>query len=176
MLILGIDPGTATIGFGFVEVDDQTAPVAREYGVISTDKAMPMPQRLAVMYADMCELLKAFAPDVMAIEELFFLKNVNTAMPVAQARGVLMLAAAHHEVPVTGYSPAQIKMTVTGSGKAQKPEVQEAVRDLLGLATIPRPDDAADGLAIALTHWRILEGRGETPGRLAARAAAGLLA
>jgi crossover junction endodeoxyribonuclease RuvC len=170
MLILGIDPGTATIGFGLVEVDVRVAPVAQEYGVISTDKAMPMPQRLAVMYADMCDLMKTYRPDALAMEELFFLKNVNTAIPVAQARGVIMLAAAHHDVSVFGYSPAQVKMTVTGSGKAQKPEVQEAVRELLGLATIPRPDDAADGLAVALTHWTVLEGRGETPSQLAARA------
>lgn len=162
MLILGIDPGTATIGFGFVEVEDGVPAVAHQYGVIQTDKRQAMPDRLAVMYADMSELLAAHKPDVMAIEELFFLKNVNTAMPVAQARGVLMLAAAHAGVPVVGYTPAQVKSTVTGSGKAQKPEVQEAVRDQLNLASIPRPDDAADGLALALTHWYQLEARGET--------------
>ena len=162
MLILGIDPGTATIGFGFVDVEDGVPPVAGQYGVIQTDKRQTMPERLAVMYADIGELLAAYKPDVMAIEEIFFLKNVNTAMPVAQARGVLMLAAQHAGVPVVGYTPAQVKVTVTGSGKAQKPEVQEAVRDQLNLASIPRPDDAADGLALALTHWYQLEGRGET--------------
>lgn len=162
MLILGIDPGSATIGFGFVEVADGVPAVAHQYGVIQTDKRQAMPDRLAVIYADVSELLETFKPDVMAIEELFFLKNVNTAMPVAQARGVLMLAAAHQGVPVVGYTPAQVKVTVTGSGKAQKPEVQEAVRDQLRLAAIPRPDDAADGLALALTHWYQLEGRGET--------------
>lgn len=171
MLILGIDPGTATIGFGLVAVEDGAAPVALQYGVIQTDKRQLMPDRLAVMYADMCELLEANPPDVMALEEIFFLKNVNTAMPVAQARGVIMLAAAHAGVPVVGYSPAQVKVTVTGSGKAQKPEVQEAVRDQLCLAAIPRPDDAADGLALALTHWYQLEGRGETRGRQAKPAA-----
>lgn len=162
MVILGIDPGTATIGFGFVEVDDGTPAVALQYGVIRTSKDLPMPERLAELFADMNALLTSCKPDAMAVEELFFLKNVNTAMPVAQARGVILLAAAHHHVPVFGYSPAQVKMTVTGSGKAQKPEMQEAVRALLNLATIPRPDDAADGLAIAITHWCVIEGRGET--------------
>lgn len=162
MLILGIDPGSAIIGFGLVEVSLDQPAAALAYGTIQTDKRLPMPERLLTLYNDMTELLASEPPDVMAIEELFFLKNVNTAMPVAQARGVILLAAAHHGVPVAGYSPAQVKMTVTGSGKAQKPEMQEAVRHLLNLEKIPRPDDAADGLAIALTHWCVLEGRGET--------------
>ena len=162
MLILGIDPGTATVGYGFLTVaGDGRSAEAGQYGVVRTEKTAPMPARLAEIYADLCELLASGRPDVLAMEELFFLKNVNTAMPVAQARGVIMLAAQHHGVPVVGYSPAQVKMTVTGSGKAQKPEVQEAVRDGLGLASIPRPDDAADALALAMTHWRVLEGRGE---------------
>lgn len=163
MLILGIDPGTATVGFGLIEVDIGKPAVALSYGVIQTDKAMPMPERLAVVYADMTELLEHEKPDVMAVEELFFLKNINTAMPVAQARGVILLAAAHQGVPVVGYSPAQVKMNVAGYGKAQKQDVQEAVRDILALESIPRPDDAADGLAIALTHWLVIEGRGEVP-------------
>lgn len=163
MLILGIDPGTATIGFGCIEVDGHRSAEAISYGVIKTDKAMAMPQRLLVLHTDMTELLQTLKPAVVAIEELFFLKNVNTAMPVAQARGVIMLACAQAGVPVVGYSPAQVKNTVTGSGKAEKIEVQEAVRDLLELEGIPRPDDAADGLAIALTHWQILAGRGELP-------------
>jgi crossover junction endodeoxyribonuclease RuvC len=163
MFILVIDPGTATVGFGLIDVDVNRAPVALAYGVIQTDKALPMPERLATIYADMADLLADGKPDVLALEELFFLKNINTAMPVAQARGVIMLAAAHAGVPVTGYSPAQVKMNVAGHGKAQKVDVQEAVRDLLNLESIPRPDDAADGLAIALTHWYVIEGRGEVP-------------
>lgn len=163
MLILGIDPGTATVGFGLIEVSEGQAAVALSYGVIQTDKALPMPERLATIYADMTDLLTNEKPDAMAVEELFFLKNTNTAMPVAQARGVILLAAAHQGVPVFGYSPAQVKMNVAGHGKAQKPDVQEAVRDLLALESIPRPDDAADGLAIALTHWMVIEGRGEIP-------------
>ena len=101
-------------------------------------------------------------PDVMVVEELFFFKNANTAIPVAQARGVIMLAAAQAGVPVVSYTPMQVKKTVTGTGKAEKIEVQEAIRDLLGLESIPRPDDAADALSLAMTHWQHLEGIGET--------------
>ncbi|MDB5098824.1 MAG: crossover junction endodeoxyribonuclease RuvC [Cyanobacteria bacterium RYN_339] len=163
MYILGIDPGTATIGFGCIEVIGQQAATAVSYGIIQTDKRMDMPNRLLVLHTDMTELLTDLKPDVMAVEELFFLKNVNTALPVAQARGVILLAAAQAGVPVVGYTPAQVKLTVTGSGRAEKIEVQEGVRDLLDLATIPRPDDAADALGIALTHWQVLAGRGELP-------------
>ena len=163
MLILGIDPGTATVGFGLIEVEVGRPATALSYGVVQTDKALPMPERLATIYADMTELLETEKPDVVAVEELFFLKNTNTAMPVAQARGVILLAAAHQGIPVVGYSPAQVKMNVAGYGKAQKADMQEAVRDILALESIPRPDDAADGLAIALTHWLVIEGRGEAP-------------
>ena len=163
MLILGIDPGTATIGFGAIEVTGPDAAEAISYGIIQTDKRMAMPQRLLVLHTDMTELLADLKPDALAVEELFFLKNVNTAMPVAQARGVILLAAAQANVPVFGYTPAQVKLTVTGSGRAEKIEVQEGVRDLLSLAAIPRPDDAADALGIALTHWQTLAGRGELP-------------
>lgn len=163
MLILGIDPGTATVGFGCIEVLGGQAARALSYGIIQTDKGMPMAERLLVLHSDMTELLGDLQPVALAIEELFFLKNVNTAMPVAQARGVIMLAGAQAGVPVFGYTPAQVKQTVTGTGRAEKIEVQEAVRDLLDLPGIPRPDDAADALAIALTHWQVLAGRGELP-------------
>lgn len=161
MLILGIDPGTATVGFGYLRVEADAPPTTPQFGTIQTDRHLTPPERLAITFADMTELLALRRPDVMAVEELFFLKNVNTAMPVAQARGVILLAAAHAGIPVVGYSPAQVKMTLTGSGKAIKIDIQEAVRDLLALPTIPRPDDAADALAVAVTHWRVLEGRGE---------------
>lgn len=163
MLILGIDPGTATIGFGYVEVEAGEAARALSYGIIQTDKAMAMPDRLATLYNDLTELLSDMVPDVMAVEEIFFFRNLNTAIPVAQARGVILLAAAQAGVPVVGYTPMQIKQTVTGHGRAVKIEVQEAIRDLLGLESIPRPDDAADALSLALTHWQFLEGRGELP-------------
>ena len=148
MLILGIDPGTATIGFGFVEVDVDTPPRALSYGVIQTDKAHAMPDRLATLYADLNELLGEIRPDVMAVEELFFFRNVNTAIPVAQARGVILLAAAQAGVPVVGYTPMQVKLTITGHGHSQKIEVQEHIQQLLELVSIPRPDDAADALSL----------------------------
>jgi crossover junction endodeoxyribonuclease RuvC len=163
MLILGIDPGTATIGFGCVEIIGDRSAVAISYGIIQTDKRMTMPERLLVLFNDMTELLTDLRPDAMAVEEIFFLRNVNTAMPVAQARGVILLTGAQAGVPIFGYTPAQVKLTVTGTGRAEKIEVQEAVRDLLELPGIPRPDDAADALAIALTHWQVLAGRGELP-------------
>lgn len=161
MLILGIDPGTATVGFGYLEVDGSRPANSPAYGVIKTDKGMPMSERLAVLHGDLRELLAERLPDVMAVEELFFFRNVNTALPVAQARGVILLAAAQCGVPVVGYSPAQVKLTVAGSGRASKIEVQEAIRDLLGLVTIPRPDDAADALSLAFTHWQILVSHGD---------------
>lgn len=163
MLILGIDPGTATVGFGFVEVAEGQPARAVTYGVIQTDKAMAMPDRLGVIYDDMSELLGELVPDVMVVEELFFFRNTNTAIPVAQARGVILLTASQAGVPVASYTPMQIKQTVTGYGRADKKEVQEAIRDLLGLESIPRPDDAADALSLALTHWQFLEGQGEIP-------------
>lgn len=163
MLILGIDPGTATIGFGYVEVSPGVPPSAVSYGVIQTDKTRTMPERLLTVHEDLTTLLGELCPDVVAIEDLFFLHNVSTGIAVAQARGVILLACAQAGVSVASYSPAQIKQTITGHGKAQKREVQEAVRDLLDLETIPRPDDAADALAIAMTHFQQLEGRGELP-------------
>lgn len=162
MVILGIDPGTATIGYGLIEVDLHQPAVALAYGIIQTDKRAAMPERLNVIFADIQELLSEYRPDVMVVEELFFLKNISTAIPVAQARGVLLLAAGQAGVPVVGYSPARIKQTIAGHGRADKRDMQEAIRDLLDLESVPRPDDAADALSVAMTHWQILEGTGET--------------
>jgi crossover junction endodeoxyribonuclease RuvC len=163
MLILGIDPGTAIIGYGLIEVDDVTPAVALAYGTIQTPKTLSMAERLAVLYDDLRELVASRPPDVMAVEELFFFRNFNTAMPVAQARGVILLTAAQSGIPVVGYTPMQVKLAITGHGHAPKIDVQEHIRDWLSLESIPRPDDAADALSIALTHWQFLVGRGETP-------------
>lgn len=161
MLILGIDPGTATIGFGYVEVDADATARALSYGIIQTDKAHAMPDRLATLHADLTELLSELKPDVMSVEELFFFRNVNTAIPVAQARGVILLAAAQAGVPVVGYTPMQVKLTITGHGHSPKVEVQEHIQSLLNLETMPRPDDAADALSLALTHWQYMAGQGD---------------
>lgn len=153
MLILGIDPGTATVGYGYVWAPAGRPPQAEGYGTIQTPKGEALEARLLTLFQDLHELLAAQRPEVMAVEELFFFRNVNTAIPVAQARGVILLAAAQLGVPVVGYTPAQVKSRVAGHGKADKAAVQQAVTELLGLARVPRPDDAADALGLALTHW-----------------------
>lgn len=153
MLILGIDPGTATIGYGYVWAPERAAPEPRGYGVIQTAKGQSNEARLLVLFNDLHELLAHQRPDVMSVEELFFFRNVNTAMPVAQARGVILLAATQLGIPVVGYTPAQVKSRVAGHGRADKADVQAAVRDLLALDRTPKPDDAADALGLALTHW-----------------------
>jgi crossover junction endodeoxyribonuclease RuvC len=145
---LGIDPGTATMGYGVIVGD--TAPRAIDYGVIETPADADMPVRLKEIYAGMLELLERFHPDVVAVEQLFFARNVTTALTVGQARGVILLAAAQHNVPVTEYTPMQVKQAVVGYGKADKHQMQEMVRIILNLRSQPKPDDAADALAIAL--------------------------
>ncbi|MEP7285820.1 MAG: crossover junction endodeoxyribonuclease RuvC [Chloroflexota bacterium] len=151
MLVLGIDPGTATTGYGVVREDDDGSIVAVTYGVILTDSKSPMPKRLQKIYRDVTALIVEYKPDVAAIEEMFFGKNVTAAITVAQGRGVVLLAMQNAELPIREYKPAQIKQTIAGYGNAPKPQMQEMVRNLLNLETIPKPDDAADALAIALT-------------------------
>ncbi|MBD2102281.1 crossover junction endodeoxyribonuclease RuvC [Leptolyngbya sp. FACHB-261] len=155
--ILGLDPGLATLGFGVVEVSAQSAsrPVAPrvlDYGVIRTAAGTDIPDRLRVIYQDMHELLELWQPDHVAVEKLFFYRMGNT-IAVAQARGVVMLTLAQHQLAITEFAPPQVKQALTGYGKAGKQEVQEAVAQMLSLSEIPRPDDAADALAIALTAW-----------------------
>jgi crossover junction endodeoxyribonuclease RuvC len=150
MITLGIDPGTALLGYGVVSGADEPRPVA--YGVIRTTPDEAMPARLLRLYDGVRDLIATHQPDVLALEALLFGRNVTTAIAVGQARGVVLLAAAQAGVPVTEYRPAQVKEAVVGYGKADKPQMQEMVRLLLGLADIPRPDDAADALAIAICH------------------------
>jgi crossover junction endodeoxyribonuclease RuvC len=150
MIALGIDPGTARLGYGVVEsIDD---PVLLACGVIETATSEKMPQRLAKLFAEVDALIAEHRPDVLAIEQLFFARNVTTAIAVGQARGVVLLAAAHRDLPVVEYSPSEVKHAVVGYGKADKPQMQEMVRLILGLDAAPQPDDAADALAIALCH------------------------
>lgn len=152
MLILGIDPGTATTGFGLVREDDeQGGIVAIHYGVILTPSKMPMPNRLQLIYKGIGDLIREYQPDAAAIEEMFFGKNVTAAITVAQGRGVALMAMADANLKIYEYKPAQIKQTIAGSGNAPKPQMQEMVKTLLDLETIPKPDDAADALAIAIT-------------------------
>jgi crossover junction endodeoxyribonuclease RuvC len=153
MRILGLDPGTAITGYGIIEIVEGD-PHLVTFGVIRTDARLPMPQRLQVIYEEISALLTEYEPDTAAVEEVFFGRNITTAITVGQARGVLILALANAGVPIEEYSPPKIKDAVTGYGKADKHQVQLMVRNLLHLDETPRPDDAADGLAVALTHYQ----------------------
>lgn len=149
MRIIGIDPGYAIVGFGVLDYDGyKFKPV--EYGAVTTEAGMNFPQRLKCIYEDINFILDRFRPDFMAIETLFFTTNQKTAINVAQARGIVVLAAAQRNMPVFEYTPLQVKQAVVGYGKAQKNQVMDMTRRILGLAEIPKPDDAADALAIAI--------------------------
>lgn len=149
--ILGIDPGYAIVGFGIVDYDGRKfTPV--EYGAILTEAHTPFTERLCAIHNDMEFIFEKFHPNCMAVEKLFFTTNQKTAIDVAQARGITVLSAAKRNVPVYEYTPLQVKSAVVGYGKAEKQQVMEMTKQLLGLAQIPRPDDAADALAIAICH------------------------
>ena len=150
MITLGIDPGTARLGYGVVEFDGD--PEMRDFGVIETAAGAAMPDRLLGLFDAVAALLLRHRPDALAIEQLFFARNVTTAIAVGQARGVVLLAAAKAGVPVAEYSPSEVKHAVVGYGKADKAQMQEMVRLILRLDQPPHPDDAADALAIALCH------------------------
>lgn len=153
MRILGLDPGTATTGYGIIDVAEGGEFTAVTYGVIKTPAKMPMPHRLQIIQQELQQLLDDYQPDTAGIEEVFFGRNVTTAITVGQARGVLLLTLANAGLPIGEYSPPKIKDAVTGYGKADKAQVQLMVRNLLDLEETPRPDDAADGLAVAITHY-----------------------
>ena len=151
--ILGIDPGFATIGFGLVAAERGSVQMLR-YGAITTPAGMEFPQRLQLIYHDATELLELLKPDAVAIEELFFNTNITTGIQVAHGRGILLLACQEQGVPIFEYTPSQVKQAVVGYGKAEKRQVMDMTRRLLHLKEVPRPDDAADGLALALCHAR----------------------
>ena len=151
--ILGIDPGFATIGFGLIASDRGSVQMLR-YGAITTPAGMDFPQRLQLIYDDMTELLNLLKPDAVSIEELFFNTNITTGIQVAHGRGVILLACTKYGVPIFEYTPLQVKQAVAGYGRAEKRQVMDMTKRLLHLEKIPRPDDAADGLALALCHAR----------------------
>ena len=153
MRILGLDPGTATTGYGVIDVVDGRFQLVT-YGVITTSPKDDAPQRLQVIYRELNQLIDTYQPDSAGVEEVFFGRNITTAISVGQARGVLLLALANANIPIAEYSPPRIKDAVTGYGKANKAQVQLMVRNLLDLEETPRPDDAADGLAVAITHYQ----------------------
>lgn len=149
MRIMGIDPGIAIVGYGIIDQKmNQLIPV--DYGSIQTDASYSTEHRLKLIYDDCTYLFNKYKPEVVGIEKLFFNKNVTTALTVGQARGVIMLAAFNADVKITEYTPLQVKMAVVGYGRAEKKQVQELVKMLLGLSEIPKPDDVADALAIAI--------------------------
>ena len=151
MRVLGIDPGYATIGYGVIDTNGNRHKVV-DYGVITTPKNENIAVRLAMIYDLMTEIINKFKPDEIAVEELFFVQNVTTGINVAHARGVILLASVHACGRLYEYTPLQIKQAMTGYGRAEKRQIQEMVKIYLNLPKIPRPDDAADALAIALTH------------------------
>jgi crossover junction endodeoxyribonuclease RuvC len=150
MITLGIDPGTARLGFGLVRASEE--PELIDYGVVETAGTLSMPRRLASLFDTVTGLIDQHRPDVLAIEQLFFARNVTTAISVGQARGVVLLTAARAGIEVVEYSPSEIKHAIVGYGKADKTQIQEMVRIILGMDQTPRPDDAADALAVALCH------------------------
>ncbi len=162
MLILGIDPGFATVGFGLVEAAGGRARLI-QCGAITTPAGEPLPARLCQIADDLDLLLTQFQPQAMAIEELFFNSNITTGIGVAQARGVLLLGAQRRGVAIYEYSPSQVKQAVVGYGKAEKRQVMDMTRRLLNLKAVPRPDDAADAVAIALCHARSFTSRLQSP-------------
>jgi crossover junction endodeoxyribonuclease RuvC len=152
MLALGIDPGTATTGYGLVRLEPDGSLLAVKYGVITTPKNTPDAERLVTLYDQLQELLREHKPETAAVEKLFFQRNITTAIAVGQARGVMLLSLAQAGLDVFEYTPNEIKQAVAGYGSAGKRQMQEMVRVLLTLDDIPRPDDAADALAVAICH------------------------
>lgn len=153
MVIMGIDPGIATIGFGVVRAERHSNTLI-QYGVITTPAGIPLSRRLLQISNDMEKLITQFQPDEMAVEELFFTKNITTGISVAHGRGVILLAAEKLGVPIFEYTPMQVKQAVVGYGGADKRQVMLMTQRLLSMKKIPRPDDAADALALAICHGR----------------------
>jgi len=162
MIILGLDPGLAIVGFGIVETDGYDVR-AVSYGVVETTPDMTLPRRLSVIYQDVQTIIRQYRPDAVALEELFFYHNITTGVDVAQARGAALIAVSNAltDGQLYEYTPMQVKLAVCGYGHADKPQVQEMVRTLLRLEVVPRPDDAADALAVALCHAQSLQYAGE---------------
>lgn len=155
MVILGIDPGTATTGYGIIK--SQTIKTKKQkllkclgYGLIQTSPKLSAGERLKIIESQLNKLIKKYRPDILAVESLYFFKNLKTAMPVSQAKGVILLTAAKKKVSVYEFTPLQVKITITGYGKAEKQQVQGMIKYLLNLKEIPKPDDAADALGVAI--------------------------
>lgn len=151
MIIIGIDPGIARVGWGIIRIQDSGLRI-QDVGCFETSKSDPLDQRLLSISVFLKKLFGEYKPDCVAVEQLFFATNAKTAITVGQARGVIILTASQANIPTFDYTPLQVKLAITGYGKADKNQVQQMVKNILKLKEIPRPDDAADALAIALTH------------------------
>ncbi len=151
MIIIGIDPGLATVGFGIIRKEKNSI-IPMSYGCIRTSAKKQNSERLLEIYNELNILFEKYSPSEVAVEKLFFTNNITSAMGVSEARGIIFLAAQQKNIPVTEYTPNQIKQAITGSGRADKKQMQEMIKRLLNLDEVPRPDDAADGLSIALCH------------------------
>jgi crossover junction endodeoxyribonuclease RuvC len=158
MRILGIDPGTGILGFGVIDVDARGKTVLVDAGVVRTPVKQADSERLFTIYNELKEIIADTQPQIMAVEKLFFSQNVTTAMSVSQARGVVLLLGWQHAMELHEYTPQQIKQAITGYGKADKKQMQEMVRMLLGLDEVPKPDDCADAIAAAICHAMHLGG------------------
>ncbi len=154
MRILGIDPGTGTTGWGIIDKDPKSRNGYKlvDYGTIQTSAGLDTPVRLKDLYDQLDGIIKKYKPDEVGIEDLFFFKNQKTVIKVGQARGVAILTVVNNNLPVFDYTPLQVKQSITGYGRAEKNQVQHMVKLVLGLKTIPKPDDAADALAVAICH------------------------
>lgn len=152
MIILGLDPGLATLGYGVIRKEKNKKAEMIDYGIVSTPKDENLAVRLCMLERGIKQIIEKFKPDEIAVEELFFAKNVKTGIAVAHARGVILLTANKECGKIFEYTPLQIKQALTGYGRAEKNQIQQMVKSLLGLKGIPKPDDAADALAVALTH------------------------
>ena len=160
MIVLGIDPGTARLGYGLVDRQGSTLTML-DYGCLETVNDRPLEQRLLLIHEGLTDLIETHRPEAVGVERLFFNKNAQTAMAVGQARGVVLLTAAEHGLPVFEYGPHEVKLAVTGYGRAPKDQVQRMVQLVLSMAQVPRPDDAADALAVAVCTAHAI-----TPGRV----------
>ena len=151
MIIIGIDPGYAIVGYGVIKYENSRF-ITLDYGAVTTPAKTQFNLRLETIYDGICEIAQRWKPQAMAVEELFFNSNTKTAIDVAQARGVILLAAVKCSVPVFEYTPLQVKQAIVGYGRAEKHQVMEMTRMLLGLSKVPKPDDTADALAMAVCH------------------------
>jgi len=157
MIILGIDPGTAITGWGVIKIKEKGDMEFLDYGCIKTSKDTKAEDRLKQIYNELTKIINDFSPKVLVVEKLFFFKNAKTAIPVSQARGVILLAGSKKKIPIYEFTPLQVKLNIVGYGRAEKIQVQKMIKKILNLDEIPKPDDAADALGLAISYAYLLD-------------------